>query len=56
MAGSTHQTFDCPIDNSVIQENFAFGIYELGDYLKKYAKQDNQKSYNLKLEMLITHM
>ncbi len=33
----------CPIDNSVIKENFDCSIHQLDDYLKKYAKQNNQK-------------
>ncbi len=33
----------CPIDASVRKENFDCGIIELNDYLKKYAKQNDDK-------------
>lgn len=32
-----------PIDNNVNRDNFDFGIPELNDYLKKYARQNHRK-------------
>lgn len=33
----------CPIESTVIKENFDCGINELNDYLKKYATQNQKK-------------
>lgn len=33
----------CPIDSTVIKENFDCGIDELDDYIKKYATQNQKK-------------